>query len=156
MARGTVNKVILIGRLGSDPDIRFSASGTQVAKFNVATDEYDPQAENKRRTEWHKVVAFGKTAELAGQYLAKGKLVYIEGSLRTSQWDDPQGNKRYMTEIVVRDLTFLGGGGSDEQGGGYGAPRESAPSYDRRPSAPSSEELPPPPPSGAPDDDIPF
>jgi single-strand DNA-binding protein len=157
MAKGTVNKVILLGRLGADPDIRYSASGTAVAKFNVATNDYDPSSETKERTEWHRVVAFGKTAEIAGNYLSKGRQVYIEGSLRTQQWEDAQGVKRYTTEIIVREMQLLGGaGGAGEdaaaqgQAGAYGTGGGDA-SYSGRA---ATEELPPP--SGVAEEDIPF
>ncbi len=159
MAKGTVNKVILIGRLGADPDIRYTAGGTAVAKFNVATDERVPAGEGnwEDRTEWHRIVAFGKLAEICGNYLGKGKLIFLEGSLRTQQWEDSQGVKRSTTEIVARDIQFLGSrGGEDspqgsQQGGnqGRGAPAQRQ-GYDRS----LAEELPPHPPEK--DDEIPF
>lgn len=158
MAKGTVNKVILIGRLGADPDIRYSAGGTAVAKFNVATNDFDPSSETKERTEWHRVVAFGKTAEIAGNYLSKGRQVYIEGSLRTQQWEDAQGVKRYTTEIIVREMQLLGGaGGAGEESA---APGQGTVAYGRTGGEGSysghagGEELPPP--SGAAEEDIPF
>ena len=108
---GTVNKAIIIGRLGADPDMRYSPDGSAVAKFNVATDEPEKQSDGtwKERPEWHRVVAFGKTAENCGTYLTKGKQVYVEGRLRTNAWEDSQGVKRYTTEIVAREVKFLGG-----------------------------------------------
>jgi single-strand DNA-binding protein len=120
MARG-VNKVILIGNLGADPETRAMPSGTTVANLRVATSESwrDKQTgEQQERTEWHRVALFGRLAEVAGEYLRKGSQVYIEGSLRTRKWQDKQGNERYSTEIVGNDLQMLGGRG----GGGGGAP----------------------------------
>ena len=125
-----INKVILVGRLGKDPEIRSTPQGTSVAKFTIATDEKftDRAGEKQERTEWHNIVAWGKLGEICGQYLKKGKLVYIEGSIRTDSWDDKEsGQKKYRTEIVARDMKMLdrrgdeGGGG----GGGYGQSRGS-------------------------------
>jgi single-strand DNA-binding protein len=113
MARG-VNKVILIGNLGADPETRAMPSGTTVANLRVATSESwrDKQTgEQQERTEWHRVAFFGRLAEVAGEYLRKGSQVYIEGSLRTRKWQDKQGNERYSTEIVGNDLQMLGGRG---------------------------------------------
>lgn len=161
MAKGTVNKVILVGRLGADPDIRYSPNGVAVAKFNLATNEFVPgggEGNREERTEWHRIVTFGKTAEFCGNYLAKGRQVYVEGSLRTNQWEDAQGQKRYTTEIVAREIQLLGSG---EQGAGQGrgpAAQEPSPDRERTRNAgagrSSMEELPPN--TGAPDDDIPF
>jgi single-strand DNA-binding protein len=119
MARG-INKVILIGNLGADPETRAMPSGTTVANLRVATSESwrDKQTgEQQERTEWHRVALFGRLAEIAGEYLRKGSQVYIEGSLRTRKWQDKQGNERYSTEIVGNELQMLGG-----RGGGGGAP----------------------------------
>ena len=102
-----INKVILVGRLGKDPEIRSTPQGTTVAKFTVATDEKftDRAGEKQERTEWHNVVAWGKLGEICGQYLRKGKLVYIEGSIRTDSWDDKEsGQKKYRTEIVASTM----------------------------------------------------
>jgi single-strand DNA-binding protein len=118
MARG-INKVILIGNLGADPETRAMPSGTTVANLRVATSESwrDKQTgEQQERTEWHRVALFGRLAEIAGEYLRKGSQVYIEGSLRTRKWQDKQGNERYSTEIVGNELQMLGG-----RGGGAGA-----------------------------------
>ncbi len=118
---GTVNRVILIGRLGKDPEIRSIPSGTSVAKFSLATDERftDKNGEKQDRTEWHNVVAWGKLVEICGQYLRKGKLVFIEGSIRTDSWDDKEtGVKKYRTEIIAKDMQMLDKKGDDE-GGGY-------------------------------------
>jgi len=122
MARG-VNKVILIGNLGADPETRAMPSGTTVANLRVATSESwrDKQTgEQQERTEWHRVAFFGRLAEVAGEYLRKGSQVYIEGSLRTRKWQDKQGNERYSTEIIGNDLQMLGGRAG--AGGGGGAP----------------------------------
>jgi single-strand DNA-binding protein len=122
MAGGSVNKVILIGHLGADPEVRYTPSGTPVANFRIATGESwtDKQGQRQERTEWHRIVAWNKTAELVGEYLSKGRQVYIEGRLQTRQWDDRDGNKRYTTEIVANQVTFLGGRGErgrDRDGG---------------------------------------
>ncbi|OGQ80647.1 MAG: single-stranded DNA-binding protein [Deltaproteobacteria bacterium RIFOXYA12_FULL_58_15] len=108
---GSVNKVILIGRLGADPEVRYTPSGTPVANFRIATSDSwnDKQGQRQERTEWHRIVAWSKLAELCGEYLAKGRQVYVEGRLQTRQWDDRDGNKRYTTEIQAREITFLGG-----------------------------------------------
>lgn len=122
MARG-VNKVILIGNLGADPETRAMPSGTTVANLRVATSESwrDKQTgEQQERTEWHRVALFGRLAEVAGEYLRKGSQVYIEGSLRTRKWQDKQGNERYSTEIVGNDMQMLGGRGGGAGGGGAG------------------------------------
>ncbi len=124
MARG-INKVILIGNLGADPETRAMPSGTTVANLRVATSESwrDKQTgEQQERTEWHRVALFGRLAEIAGEYLRKGSQVYIEGSLRTRKWQDKQGNERYSTEVVGNDLQMLGGRG----GGAAGAAPASA------------------------------
>ena len=120
MARG-INKVILIGNLGADPETRAMPSGTTVANLRIATSESwrDKQSgEQQERTEWHRVALFGRLAEIAGEYLRKGSQVYIEGSLRTRKWQDKQGNDRYSTEIIGNELQMLGGRG----GAGGGAP----------------------------------
>lgn len=136
-----VNKVILVGNLGKDPEVRFTPNGRALAKFPVATSEKwtDQDGNRQERTEWHNVVVWGKQAETCGQYLAKGRQVFIEGSIRSRQYDDKDGNKRYITEIVARDVRFLGGGG----GGARGA-------SDSAVSVPPGED------PGPNDDDIPF
>jgi len=115
MAKGTVNKVILLGRLGKDPEMRYAPSGTAIAKFSIATNsrQKNQSGEWVDSTEWHNLVAFGKTAEIAGEYLKKGKQVFIEGRLNTSSWEDAQGQKKYKTEIIVSELQFIGGKGDD-------------------------------------------
>jgi|ERR1700728_1498835 single-strand DNA-binding protein len=123
MARG-INKVILIGNLGADPETRAMPSGTTVANLRVATSESwrDKQSgEQQERTEWHRVAFFGRLAEVAGEYLRKGSQVYIEGSLRTRKWQDKQGNERYSTEIIGNELQMLGGRGGAGGAAGGGA-----------------------------------
>ena len=120
MARG-INKVILIGNLGQDPEVRFTPSGTAVANLNLATSDtwMDRQSgQRQERTEWHRVVLFNKTAEIAQQYLKKGSKVYIEGRLQTRKWQDQNGQDRYGTEIVANDMQMLDGRSGDYQGGG--------------------------------------
>lgn len=161
MARG-VNKVILIGNLGADPDTRYSASGTAMCTVSLATSESwkDKQTgEMQDRTEWHRVKFFGKLAEIAGEYLKKGKQVYIEGSIRSSKYTDKEGVERWSTDIIANNMQMLGGpgeGGGGE-GGGY---RQRAP-QGRPSSAPSGggqhQTAPPPQDNGGfEDDDIPF
>ena len=133
MARG-INKVILIGNLGADPETRAMPSGTTVANLRVATSESwrDKQTgEQQERTEWHRVALFGRLAEIAGEYLRKGSQVYIEGSLRTRKWQDKQGNERYSTEIVGNELQMLGGRSGAAAGSPAGAAvaAGAAPSY---------------------------
>jgi single-strand DNA-binding protein len=135
-----VNKVILIGRLGADPEVRYTQDGMMVTNLRIATNEYrkDKSGERVDRTEWHRVVAFGKLAEICGNYLSKGRLVFIEGSLRTRQWEDKEGNKRSTTEILANNMQMLEskGGGREEPaanggmppfGGGEQAPDEDVP-----------------------------
>lgn len=125
---GSVNKVILVGRLGKDPEVRSIPSGTTLARFSIATDEKftDKSGEKQERTEWHNIVAWAKLAEICGQYLKKGKLVYIEGSLRTDSWEDKEtGVKKYRTEIVAQNMQMLDRRGDEEGGGSYsqGSPK---------------------------------
>jgi len=109
----SVNKVILVGHLGKDPEVRFTNNGNAVANFSMATSEVwnDRDGKRQERTEWHNIVVWGKQGEHCGQYLAKGRQVYVEGSIRTRSYDDKSGNKRYVTEIVAQRIQFLGGGG---------------------------------------------
>ena len=108
-----VNKVILIGRLGADPEIRYTPSGAEVATFRMATSESwtNKSGEKEERTEWHRIVAWRGLAKICGEYLSKGKLVYVEGRLRTRSWEDRDGNKRTTTEIEAADMKMLGGVG---------------------------------------------
>ncbi len=141
-----VNKVILIGRLGADPEMKYGSSGTPFTTFNLATSEtWGREGNREERTEWHRIIAFGKLAEICAQYLTKGKQVYLEGRLQTRTWEDRDGNKRWTTEIVARDMQMLGspgdsqGGGTGERGSTYGGPPPAAPAG-----------------SGGSEDDIPF
>ena len=122
----SVNKAILIGNLGKDPEVRFTAGGKAVAKFSVATSDQwtDQDGQRQERTEWHNIVVWGKQAEACGQYLQKGRSVYVEGNIRYRQYDDKEGNKRYITEVVAQRVQFLGSGGG---GGGARVQREAAP-----------------------------
>jgi len=122
MAKGTVNKVILIGRLGADPEVRYTAGGSAIVNLSIATNEMwkDKQTgESQERTEWNRVVFFGRLAEIVGEYLKKGSRVYVDGSLRTRKWQDKSGNDRYTTEVVADEMQMLdgrgeGGGGRDD------------------------------------------
>ena len=149
----SVNKVILIGNLGKDPEVKYTPQGTAVAKLTVATNERykDKSGEWQDRTEWHNVVLWQRLAEIAGEYLKKGGKVYIEGRLQTRSWDDKQTNqKKYMTEVVANDLVLLSGRG-EGGGGGEGYSRGNANHFDQR--------TPEPEPAGSSpitDEDIPF
>ncbi|MCM2277817.1 MAG: single-stranded DNA-binding protein [Oligoflexia bacterium] len=109
----SVNKVILVGRLGQNPEVRYTPSGAAVANFSVATNESwtDKSGQKQERTEWHKVVVWGKLAELCGQYLSKGRQAYVEGRLQTRQWQDKDGQTKYTTEVQAQTVQFLGGQG---------------------------------------------
>jgi single-strand DNA-binding protein len=123
MARG-VNKAIIVGTLGQDPEMRYTANGSAVANISVATNESwkdKATGEAQERTEWHRIVMFGKLAEIAQQYLKKGSQAYFEGRIQTRKWQDNSGNDRYSTEIVANEMQMLGG----RAGGGGGAPMES-------------------------------
>lgn len=170
MARG-VNKVILVGNLGQDPEVRYTANGAAVANITVATSEQwtDRQSGQKQeKTEWHRVVLFGRLGEIAGEYLRKGSQVYLEGKLQTRKWQDQNGQDRYTTEIVANEMQMLGGrgggaadynGGQDVGGGrnqdfGGGRPAAAPQQGGGRPAAPAA-------PAGGSnfddfDDDIPF
>ena len=112
-----INKVILIGRLGADPEIRYTPSGAEVANFRIATSEMwtNKNGEKEERTEWHRIVAWRGLAKICGEYLSKGRLVYIEGKIRTRAWEDKEGNKRTTTEIEATEMKMLGGGGEAEK-----------------------------------------
>src|SRR3954468_5096642 len=117
----SVNKVILVGNLGKDPEVKYTPSGMAVAKFSLATNDRfkDKEGNWQDRTEWHNLVAFQRTAEIVGEYLKKGRTVYVEGKLQTSSWEDKEtGAKKYKTEIVVNELVLLGGGQRGDSGGG--------------------------------------
>jgi single-strand DNA-binding protein len=119
----SLNKVMLIGNLGKDPELRFTPSGRAVAKFSLATSEQwtTPEGQRQDRTEWHNIVVWGKQAETCGQYLSKGRQVYIEGSIRSRQYDDKEGQKRWITEVVAQRVQFLGGGRGEGAGAGRAA-----------------------------------
>jgi single-strand DNA-binding protein len=151
MARG-VNKVILVGNLGADPDTRYMPSGKAVTNIRIATSESwkDKQTgDQQERTEWHSIVMYDKLGEIAAEYLRKGSQVYIEGKLRTRKWQDKEGKDRYTTEIIADQMQMLGSRGG---GGGSGEPRSAsrpAPAAEDRSAAPVADE-------GEFDDDIPF
>src|SRR3954452_10505693 len=122
----SVNKVILVGRLGRDPELKYTASGTPFCRFSMATDDSwndKGTGERQERTEWHNIVAWDRLAEICNQYLTKGRLVYIEGSLQTREWDDQEGNKRKTTEVRARDMVLLGGSGENTGAPGAGQRR---------------------------------
>ena len=154
MARG-VNKVILVGNLGRDPEIKYTASGAAIANITVATSESwnDKQTGEKvEKTEWHRIVAFQRLAEIMGEYLRKGSQVYIEGKLQTRKWQDQSGQDRYTTEVVANDMQMLGGRGGDagappQAGGGGGFRKNPAPQ--QAPAQPAAY-------NDFADDDIPF
>jgi single-strand DNA-binding protein len=139
----SANKVILLGNLGADPELRYTPAGRAVANFRMATNERwtDKEGEKQERTEWHRVVAWGPTGEAVGEYLKKGRPVYVEGRLQTREWEDKEGIKRYTTEIIAQSVQFLGRNGS-------GVPH-TADTEDQAP--PNDEE-----PISIPEDDIPF
>ena len=116
---GSVNKVILVGNLGRDAELRYTPGGAAVATLNLATTEVwnDKSNQRQEKTEWHRIVLWGKTAESLQEYLTKGKQIYVEGRLQTRQWDDKDGNKKYTTEIKADRITLLGGGGARSGGG---------------------------------------
>ena len=151
----SLNKVMLIGNLGKDPEVKYTPSGTPVAKLTVATNERykDKDGQWADRTEWHNVVLWQRLAEIAGEYLKKGGKVYVEGRLQTRSWEDKQTNqKRYMTEIVASDLVLLGGrgeGGGDFSSGSRGASAGGNNNFDQREPEPVAS-------SPISDEDIPF
>ena len=154
MAKG-VNKVLLLGNVGKDPEIRATANGMTIASFTLATADRakDAQGNWADKTEWHNLVAFQKTAEIVRDYVKKGTQLFIEGKIQTRSWDDKEsGQKKYRTEILVNDLTLLGskGGGGESSGGGYS--KSSTASYDQRPPASQPDYAD----TGITDDDIPF
>jgi len=153
MAERSLNKVQLLGRLGRDPEVRYTNNGQAVANFSMATSESwrSKDGNDETRTEWHKVVAFGKLGEICGQYLNKGKQVFIEGRLQTREWQDRDGNKRTTTEIVVSDMIMLGGRGDGGGSGGGGGSRGSQSGSDQGGGPPPNNYD-----QSPPDDDIPF
>ena len=142
---GSVNKVILLGRLGADPEIRYTQTGTPVATLSLATNKTwkNKDGQKQEKTEWHRVILWNKLAELSGQYLSKGREVYIEGELQTRSWEDKEGQKKYTTEVVGQTLQFIGSAGAGK-GAGSSATDDLPP------------DLPPPPSGDSTEDDIPF
>ena len=137
-----INKAILVGRLGKDPEIRYTPDGAMVTSFSVATDEVwkDKNGERVQKTEWHRIVTFRKLAEICGKYLAKGKLVFIEGRIQTRSWDDKEGRKHYTTEIIASNMQMLDSKGTMAKG-------DDLSGYDAAPHFPDGESMP---------DDVPF
>lgn len=127
----SVNKVILVGRLGQNPEIRYTPAGAPVTTFSVATQEswMDKAGQKQEKTEWHRIVVWGKTAENCNQYLSKGRQVYVEGRLQTRQWQDKDGQTKYTTEVQAQTVQFLGSGSGDRPGqqNGYEAPMANSP-----------------------------
>ncbi len=154
---GSINKVILVGRLGKDPEVKYTNNGSPVAKFSVATDEVykDRAGEQQKRTEWHNIVAWNKLAEICGEYLTKGKLVYIEGSIRSRQWEDQSGNKRTAFEIVARDMKMLGSKADSQRAASGTSDYTTTSPPDHFPAVPESSPEPPPSPEVT-DDFNPF
>lgn len=143
----SVNKVILVGNLGADPELRYTASGIAVVNFRIATNERwnDKNGQAQEKTEWHNIVAWNKLAEICGKYLKKGRSVYVEGRLQTRSWEDQTGNKRYTTEVVANVMQMLGGRGGEGQDSDWS-------------SRPTEEQAVPDIPVGTPasEDDLPF
>ncbi len=153
-----MSKISIIGNLGRDPEVRYTPDGTAVTSFSVAVND---RYKGEERTMWFRVSAFGKLGEICGNYLSKGKQVYIEGPLRTNDWEDKDGNKRTSLEVTARDMVMLGtkddgysgsgsSGGSDSSGGGYSQPRPAPRQEEKKPEPAPSQEPPPD------EDDIPF
>src|SRR5687768_2344684 len=150
---GSVNKVILVGNLGRDAELRYTPGGAAVATINLATTEVwnDKAGQKQEKTEWHRVVLWGKTAESLNEYLTKGKQIYVEGRLQTRQWDDKDGNKRYTTEIRGDRVVLLGGGGGGRGASGGGAMSRGGDDMGGHAGLPGPESSEP-----LTDDDIPF
>jgi single-strand DNA-binding protein len=137
-----INKAILVGRLGADPEVRYTPDGAMVTNFRIATDEQwkDKSGEKVQKTEWHRIVTFGKLAEICGRYLVKGKLVYLEGRIQTRAWEDKEGNKRSTTEIIAANMQMLDSKGQRGSDGSSEEPPLSQPGAD----------------GPLPEDDVPF
>lgn len=164
MARG-INKVILVGNVGVDPEVRYMPNGNAVTTLSIATSETwkDKQTGDKQeRTEWHRVVFFNRLGEIAGEYVRKGSKLYVEGSLRTRKWQDPQGQDRYTTEIIASDLQMLDSKGNAGSSGGYDDMSSTPPQYQQQSSPQQTRKPAPSAPDRAQeafdelDDDIPF
>lgn len=150
MAKGTLNKVMLIGNLGKDPEVRYMPNGQPVATITIATSEAwkdKASGAQQEKTEWHRVVMFRKLAEIAGEYLKKGSKVYIDGRLQTRKWQDQQGQDRYTTEIVANEMQMLGGSGGGGGSSSYSAPETENHSQEMAPAMAGDSGF---------DDDIPF
>jgi len=148
MSRGTINKVLLLGRLGKDPELRYAPSGTAIATFSIATNHRQKsEGDWVDKTEWHNILTFGKLAEFAGEYLQKGKQVFIEGRLQTSTWEDQQGVKKYKTEIVASEIQLIGSKseGENQSSGEEASESDAATPAIEQNKAPEEEE-----------DDLPF
>lgn len=157
MAPRSLNKVLLLGHVGKDPEVRYTGSGRAVASFTLATSHSwkDQEGNDQERTEWHRIVAWGRLGEVCGEYLSKGKQVFIEGRIQTRDWEDQEGNKRTTVEIIANDMIMLGGGGSSQaHREDREPPQRSARKPDTRDAGarrPERRYEPPPP-----EDDIPF
>ena len=145
MASG-VNKVLLIGRLGKDPEVRYTSAGGAVTNFTMATNESwtDKAGQKQEKTEWHRIVVWGKLGELCGQYLSKGRQAYVEGRLQTKEWADKEGNKKYTTEVVAQNVQFLGSNDKSAGGSDFAAPKDFEPPSDSKEGG------------GMTDDEVPF
>jgi single-strand DNA-binding protein len=155
MAQKSLNKVILLGHLGRDPELRYTASGKAVATFTLATSFQwkDQDGRDQDKTEWHRIVAWGRLGEICGEYLSKGKQVFIEGRIQTREWEDQDGNKRTSVEIIANDLIMLGGGGQSQSRPTQEPPRKQGTGGSRPASTGKrSDDYYPPPP----EDEIPF
>lgn len=158
MSARSLNRVMLLGRVGKDPEVRYTASGKAVATFTLATSQRwrDQDGNDQERTEWHRIVAWGRLGEICGEYLGKGKQVYIEGRIQSRDWEDQDGNKRTTFEIIANDLILLGGPGSDQSGRSEGSGTK-PPSAQAKPTSGQKARndergyFPPPP-----EDEIPF
>lgn len=143
-----VNKVIIVGRLGADPEVKVTQGGQSVAKLSIATSEQwtdKNSGQKQERTEWHRVVVWGKQAEVIGKYMTKGRQIYVEGRLQTRSWEDPQGQKKYTTEIVANNFQFLGGGNQETSasgGGGAGYDNSMNQDFAPEPSFNANDEIP--------------
>lgn len=148
----SLNKAMIIGNLGADPEVRYTQSGTAVGNLRIATNEKwtDKSGQRQERTEWHRVVVFGKTAENCSKYLKKGRQVYVEGRIQTNEWQDKDGNKRYTTEIVASNVTFLSGSGGGDYAGGSDDYADASGHHQERPQVESSYD------QSFNDDEIPF
>jgi single-strand DNA-binding protein len=155
MAERSLNKVMLLGRLGRDPEVRYTGSGKAMATFSLATSTRwrDQDGNDQERTEWHRIVAWGRLGEVCGEYLSKGKQVYIEGRIQTRDWEDQEGAKRTTTEIVAGDMIMLGSGGYPDDRGRDSRQSDRGDRGSQPPSGSSQERSYQPPP---PEDDIPF